>query len=286
MDVLPSDSLAGKYCLVTGGTAGIGFITARELASRGARVVIVGRNAAKCAASVEAIRRTTGSGAVSVLVGDLSLQRDVRRVAQEYRDGFPRLDVLVNNAGGLYLDRHLSGDGIEMTFALNHLGYFLLTWLLLDLLRASAPARVVNVSSEAHRRIHLDFDDLQCARRYSGFRAYARSKLANLYFTYDLAGRVPASEVTVNALHPGLVSTSFGKNNGMRALLIWAIARWFAISPEEGARTPVYLAASPGVAGMSGKYFIAERPCPSSPVSYDREAARHLWNRSAEMVGA
>jgi retinol dehydrogenase-12 len=280
-----SASLAGKHCLVTGATAGIGFITARELARRGARTTIVGRSAAKCADSVEAIRRATGSDAVSALVGDLSIQRDVRRVAQQYRDGFPRLDVLVNNAGALYLDRQVSGDGIELTFALNHLGYFLLTLCLLDLLRASAPARVVNVSSEAHRHAQLDFDDLQGARRYGGMRAYARSKLANLYFTYELGRRVPASEVTVNALHPGLVTTSFARNNGVRAALMWSLIRWFAITPEEGARTPVYLASSPAVADTSGEYFVKERPCPSSPISYDREAARQLWETSAEMVG-
>ena len=270
---------------MTGATAGIGFITARELARRGARMIIVGRSAARCADSVEAIRRATGSDTVSALVADLSIQRDVRRVAQQYRDSFPRLDVLVNNAGALYLDRQLSADGIEMTFALNHLGYFLLTSLLLDLLRASAPARVVNVSSEAHRRAHLDLADLQGARRYTGFRAYARSKLANLYFTYELERRVSATEIAVNALHPGLVNTNFGRNNGARAALIWSLIRWFAITPEEGARTPVYVASSPAVAGTGGKYFVKEQPRPSSPVSYDREVARHLWDVSTELVG-
>ena len=281
-----SDSVADKRCLITGATAGIGLVTARELARRGARVVLVGRNAEKCARIAAAIKEQTGSAHVTYLVGDLSAQKEVRRVAQEYREQYRRLDVLVNNAGAVYFDRQVSADGIEMTFALNHLGYFLLTTLLLDLIVASAPARVINVSSEAHRRVRLDFDDLENARRYSAWRAYGQSKLANLYFTYELARRIPlGTGVTVNAVHPGLVRTDFGRNNGLRATLMWALARWFAISSEAGARTSVFLAASPSVATTTGKYFVEEQERRSSAVSYDAAAAGRLWEVSEGMVG-
>jgi retinol dehydrogenase 12 len=279
-----ASSVAGKYCLVTGGTGGIGRVTARELARRGARVVLVGRSEARCVAAVDAIRREASAADVTYLTGDLSSQRDVRRVAREYRERHPRLDVLVNNAGGLYLDRELSADGIEMTFALNHLGYYLLTMELLDLLRASGAARIVNVSSEAHRTAVLDFDDLQNARRYGGWRAYGQSKLANLYFTYELARRLAGTPLTVNALHPGLVATNFAKNNGVRARLMWIVLRIIAIGPEAGARTSVFLAASPTVDRVTGRYFVKEVPRESSAVSYDPDAARQLWTVSAEMV--
>jgi NAD(P)-dependent dehydrogenase (short-subunit alcohol dehydrogenase family) len=281
----PSESIAGKRCLITGATGGIGLVAARELARQGARVIIVGRNATKCAGAVERIRRDTASEHVAYLVGDLSSQHDVRRVADEYRDRYQQLDVLINNAGALYLDRRVSADGIELTFALNHLAYFLLTTLLLDLLSQSASARIINVSSEAHRRGRLDFDDLQMAQRYRGWRAYSRSKLANLYFTYELARRIGPRGITVNALHPGLVTTSFGKNNGLRAALLWAALRWIAIPPDAGAETSIFLASSPTVATTTGQYFIKCRAHRSSAISYDPVAAARLWDVSAGLVG-
>jgi NAD(P)-dependent dehydrogenase (short-subunit alcohol dehydrogenase family) len=274
----------GRICLVTGATSGIGAVTALELARRGDTVLVVGRNPARCAATVAHLRRQTGNPAVEALVADLSSRQDVRRLAREVQDRFPRLDVLLNNAGALFLKRRLSVDGIEMTFALNHLGYFLLTGLLLDRLKASAPARVINVASAAHRRTTMNFDDLQGVRSYRGFRAYCQSKLANLLFTYELARRLEGTGVTVNALHPGVVATRFGTNNWLWRL--WRpIFRLFSISPARGARTMTYLATSPEVERVTGKYFVKEQVVASSPDSYDRAAALRLWRVSEELTG-
>jgi NAD(P)-dependent dehydrogenase (short-subunit alcohol dehydrogenase family) len=300
----PDASMAGKTCLVTGATAGIGEVTARELARRGATVVIVGRSRERCEATAEAIRRATGNAAVEFFVGDLSAQADVRRVAQEFLARHQRLDVLINNAGALFARRQESADGIEMTFALNHLAYFLLTNLLLDVLKASAPARVVNVSSRAHEGVRaLDFDDLQVRSGYGGsefgsllytlfvpvahpgFRQYSRTKLANLLFTYELARRLQGAGVTANALHPGFVASRFMEGNGA---LGWFLRRWaslFSISAEEGARTTIYLATSPEVEGVSGQYFVRQKAVPSSPASRDEAAARRLWQISEELTG-
>jgi NAD(P)-dependent dehydrogenase (short-subunit alcohol dehydrogenase family) len=272
--------MQGKVCLVTGATSGIGLVTARELARCGARVVLAGRSSARCQAAVAQIQTETGNHEVEALLGDLSSQQQVRELAQKFRDRHPRLDVLVNNAGGMWMKRQLSADGLEMTFAVNHLAYFLLTHLLLEPLRAAAPARVVNVSSEAHRKATLDFDDLQGERRYNGWRQYCRSKLMNLLFTYELARRLDGTGVTANALHPGWVATGFASNNGWRGRLWQFVARCLALGPEEGARTVVYLASSPEVAGVSGRYFVKEREVPSSPASRDEGAARRLWQVS------
>jgi NAD(P)-dependent dehydrogenase (short-subunit alcohol dehydrogenase family) len=277
-------AVRGKVCLVTGATSGIGLVAAGELARRGARVVLAGRSPARCAAAVEQVRRQAGSGDVEALLADLSSQGQVRELARQFRDRHARLDVLVNNAGGLWLERRLTADGLEMTFAVNHLAYFLLTHLLLDTLKASAPARVVNVSSEAHRGAALNFDDLQGERRYGGWRAYCRSKLMNLLFTYELARRLEGTGVTANALHPGWVATRFAGDNGWRGRLWQFAARWLAISPEAGAQTILYLATSPEVAGVSGRYFVRERAVPSSPASYDEAAARRLWQVSLELT--
>jgi NAD(P)-dependent dehydrogenase (short-subunit alcohol dehydrogenase family) len=302
--------MAGKTCLVTGATAGIGEVTARELARRGARVVIVGRSQQRCEATVEAIRLRTGNPAVEFLRADLSSQAEVRRLAQEFLQRHRRLDVLVNNAGALFARSQESVDGIEMTFALNHLAYFLLTGLLLDTLRASAPARIVNVSSRAHEDVQgLDFDDLQArsgARsfwgyggsrfggllftlfapmRHPAFLQYARSKLANLLFTCELARRLEGTGVTVNALHPGFVASRFSAGHGAFG---WLMRRWaglFAIGVEEGAQTSVYLATSPEVEGVTGRYFVKCKAVPSSPASLDQEAARRLWQVSEELTG-
>lgn len=205
-----ASTMQDKVCLVTGATSGIGLVTSRELARQGARVVLVGRNPAKLDATVRQIQAQTGSRFVESLRCDLSSLHEVRELSGQVRERYPRLDVLVNNAGGMRLQRELTADGLEMTFAVNHLAYFLLTHLLLDMLKASAPARVVNVSSEAHRRATLDLDNLQGERGYAGWRQYCRSKLLNLLFTYELARQVEGSGVTVNALHPGWVATGFG----------------------------------------------------------------------------
>lgn len=277
--------LKGKVILITGATNGIGRVTAQTLAMDGATVVLVGRNPEKTAAVAGEIQQRTGNPRVEYLVGDLSVQADVRRVADAFRQRHDRLDVLINNAGA-FIQRHtLSQDGIEMTFALNHLAYFLLTNLLLDRLTASAPARIINVSSMAHYGSRLNFDDLQNSQSYNGWRAYGQSKLANLYFTYELARRLEGTGVTVNALHPGFVASNFGRSNGGLFIPLFWLAQIAAISPEQGAKTSIYLASSPEVSGVTGKYFDKCRPVASSKVSYDAAAARRLWEISAEMTG-
>jgi retinol dehydrogenase-12 len=297
--------MAGRTCLVTGATAGIGAATARELARRGAEVVIVGRSPERCASAVEAIRRQTGNPSVGFIAADLSSRAEVRRLATEFKDRHPRLHVLVNNAGAMFAPRRESADGLEMTLALNHLAPFLLTNLLLGTLRASAPARVVNVSSHAHEMVRgFDFDDPQARKsgfwRYDGragvlytlfapmkhpaLLQYARSKLANLLFTYELARQLEGTGVTVNALDPGFVATNFTAGNGV---LGWFMRRWaglFGATAEEGARTPVYVASAPEVAGITGRHFARLKEVPSSPASRDEAAARRLWEWSEELV--
>jgi NAD(P)-dependent dehydrogenase (short-subunit alcohol dehydrogenase family) len=274
----------GKVCLITGATSGIGLVAARELARRGAHVVLVGRNADKCAAVVEHIRTQTGNTPESLLA-DLSSQRQVRELARQFRERQQRLDVLVNNAGGIWFERQQTEDGFEMTFAVNHLAYFLLTHLLRDLLRSSAPARIVNVASAAHGGAILDFADLQAERGYSGWAQYCRSKLMNLLFTYELARRLEGSGVSVNALHPGWVATGFGSNKGWKGTLLQFAARCLAIGPEKGARTIVYLATAPEVAGVTGRYFVREREAASSAASHDVAAAKRLWEVSEQLTG-
>jgi NAD(P)-dependent dehydrogenase (short-subunit alcohol dehydrogenase family) len=277
--------MAGKVCLVTGATSGIGAVAAEALAAQGATLVGVGRNPEKCAAVAERIRQQTGSTTVEFLRADLSSQQEIRRLAQEFLGKYDRLDVLVNNAGAMFFQRRESVDGIELTFALNHLGYFLLTNVLLDRLKASAPARIVNVASSAHTRTPLDLDDVQSRRSYRGFRVYSKSKLANVLFTYELARRLEGTGVTANALHPGVVATKFGSDNGWRGHLLRPLFFAFGITPERGAETMIYLAASPEVAGVTGKYFMKKKAVPSSPGSYDRSAAARLWQISAELTG-
>jgi len=277
--------LREKVCLVTGATSGIGFVTTRELARQGARVVLVGRSQAKCAAAVRQIQSETGNQEVVALLADLSAQQQVRRLAREFNERHTRLDVLVNNAGGIWLKRELTEDGLEMTVAVNHLAPFLLTHLLRDRLQASSSARVVNVSSRAHQKATLDFSDLMGEHDYSGWRQYCRSKLMNLLFTYELAEQLRDTSVTVNALHPGWVATGFAGNNGWKGWLWQLAARCFAISPEDGARTIVYLSSSPEVTGVSGSYFVREQAVPSSPASNDKDAAKRLWQISMESTG-
>lgn len=277
--------MKGKVSLVTGATSGIGKAAAEELARLGATVVVVGRNDEKCAATVDQIRQTTGSPSIEYLLADLSSQSEVRRLAQEFKEKYASLDVLVNNAGAIMLSRQFSVDNIEMTFALNHLAYFLLTNLLMDPLTASPAARVVNVSSGAHQGARMDFGDLQGRRRYTGWRAYGRSKLANLLFTYELARRLKGTSVTANALHPGLVGTNLLANNGRFGALLKAFLGFRGTSPKEGAQTVVYLASSPEVNGVTGQYYVKQKPLQSSEASYDTGAARRLWEVSAELTG-
>ncbi|HEY9078109.1 MAG TPA: SDR family oxidoreductase [Anaerolineaceae bacterium] len=276
--------MLGKTCLVTGATDGIGKKTAEALAAQGARVVIVGRNPEKTTRVVEEMRTQSRNEQVEGLVADLSVQAEVRRLAGEVLARCERLDVLVNNAGGVFMRRELSQDGIEMTFALNHLNYFLLTNLLLERLKASAPARVVVVSSGAHLAAKLDFNDLQGERSYQGWVAYSRSKLANLYFAYELARRLAGTGVTVNALHPGFVATRFGLNNQKWGKL-FRFSQLLALRPEQGAETSIYLASSPDVEGVTGKYFDRKRAVKSSAASYDETAARRLWEISLALTG-
>ena len=278
------DNMNRKICLVTGGTNGIGKATAQALAEMGATVVIAGRNAPKTAQLVEEIRLASGNKSVDSLLADLSSQQEIRHLADEFKSKYSHLHVLINNAGGFFMQRQLSVDGIEMTFALNHLASFLLTNLMLDTLKASAPARIINVSSDAHASGKIEFDNLQGERVYSP-RAYDNSKLANILFTMELARRLEGSGVTVNALHPGFVATGFAKNNGkVIAALISIFAPRVARSPAKGAETSIYLAASPSVEGMTGKYFHDSQVIPAAPQATDGVIARKLWDVSAEMV--
>ena len=276
--------MQGKTVLITGATAGIGLGTAEALAKRGADLLLVGRDAAKTE-RVAASLRDKG-GIVTLFVADLSKQDAVRRLADEVRAKTARLDVLINNVGAISQHRTESADGTEMTFALNHLAPFLLTNLLFDLLQVSAPARVVTVSSAAHTWGTMDFTDLDYRKGYGGWKAYGRSKLANILFTYELARRSAGTGVTSNALHPGFVASDFGHNNGgLFAVMLKLTQRLFAISVEDGAKTSDHLASASGVIEGTGKYFVKSRPVASSKASYDETAWRRLWDVSAEMVG-
>lgn len=279
--------LDGREIVVTGATDGIGKVTARELAMMGAGVTIVGRNPAKGERVVREIRTSCGHDNVHFVQAELSSLKGVRGAAATINQRLERLDVLVNNAGALFQRREVGEEGIERTFALNHLAYFLMTALLLDLMKASGTARVVSVASRAHEGAQLDLDDLQSARGYSGWRAYQRSKLANLHFTYELARRLEGSQVTANCLHPGFVASRFGDNNGGLFGVAFGIAKSVsALSVEEGAKTSVHLASAPEVAGVSSAYFDRCKPVPSSAESYDESVARALWAASEKLVGA
>ena len=278
-------TLQGKICLITGGTNGIGKSTAQGLARLGATVVIVGRNAQKTSQVVEEIRSVTGNPNVDSLLADLSSQQDVRRLASDFKRKYSQLHVLLNNAGGTFTTRQLSVDGIEMTLALNHLAYFLLTNLLLDTLIASAPARIINVSSDAHSRGKIDFDNLEGERSYSSFGPYGNSKLANILFTTELARRLEGTGVTVNALHPGFTRTGFGKNNpGFFMKIMGVVVPLIARSPEKGAVTSIYLASSPEVQSITGKYFVDCKVTQPALQATDSAVAKKLWDVSAEMV--
>ena len=278
--------LLGKHCVVTGGTGGIGLVTARRLVAMGAEVVIVGRDAERGLAATLSIREATGRDGADFLQADLSDLDAVRTVAGAISNRWDRIDILVNNAGGMFGKRQVSKQGLEMTFALNHLNYFLLTGLLLPkLLAAPEGPRIVNVSSEAHRRMKLDFDDLQSEKSYKGLLAYGRSKLANLLFTHELARRLNPQRVTVNALHPGFVATNIGVRYGLMPAFAWWLVKFAAISPEQGAATSIYLASSPDVADAHGLYFHKCKPIKPSPAALDGDAALRLWEISSRLTG-
>lgn len=275
-----------KLVMVTGATAGIGKVTARELARKGATVIVVGRSREKCETIINDIRTTTGNPNVSFMVADLASQAEIRRLATEFYAQHDHLDVLVNNAGAVNTKRMESPNGIELTFAVNHLNYFLLTHLLLPALKAAPTARIVNVASDAHMGGALDFNDLEYKqRRYNAFSAYAQSKLANIMFTYELARRLTGSTVTANALHPGFVSTRFGANNGGIFTFIPLLARLIGVNEDKGAETSIYLASSPDVDGVSGAYYSEGRLSKSKQVSYDTAAQQRLWQISEQMTG-
>ncbi len=278
-----------KICLITGATDGIGRVAARELGKQGWTLALVARNAQKGERVARELRQECGNEEIYFKQADLSLQRDVRRVARDIAETYPRLDVLINNAGAIFWKRQTTAEGVEKTFALNHLNYFLLTNLLLDRLRAAPSARIVNVASGAHVGARLDFDDLESQRVYQsykgGWTAYQRSKLANILFSNALARRLEGEGVTSNALHPGFVKTRFGKDNGGYFALALGIGmRFGAISVEKGAETPVHLAASDAVAGVSGRYFYQCREKSPSPPARDEAAQERLWDISEAMT--
>lgn len=278
--------MTGKTVLITGGTGGIGRAAAIGLASMGARVGITGRDRARAERAAAAIARESGNSAVDVFVADMSSQSEVWRLAGEVLSAYPRLDVLLNNVGGFWAHRRVTADGLEHTFALNHLAPFLLTSLLLERLMASAPARVVTVSSGAQGQGKIDFDDLMGERTYSGQRAYSQSKLANVMFTYELARRLEGTGVTATVLHPGVTNTAFGAEDSARAMTpIIAVLRHFMRSPERGADTAVYLASSAEVKGVTGQYFANRKAKKSHKSSYDAATTDRLWRVSADLVG-
>lgn len=283
------EEMNNKICLITGATSGIGLETAKEIAQLGATVIVVGRNATKGAAVVAQIRQQTGNEAVEFMPADLSSQKAIRTWVEQFNKKYARLDVLVNNAGIVVMSKQTSVDGIEMTWAVNHLGYFLLTNLLLDTLIASAPARIVNVASALHFQGRIDFADLYGRRGfYNGLAAYNNSKLANVLFTYELARRLAqrGAGVTANTLHPGGVRTNLvARNGGIFRWIAQPLFDLMAVSVVEGAQTSVYLASSPKVEGVTGKYFDQCRERKSSRASYDEAAQKQLWQASEEMVG-
>jgi retinol dehydrogenase 12 len=280
-----SNHMAGKVCLVTGATAGIGKITATALAVQGAEVVIAGRNQAKAEDVVRQIIAETGNDSVDYLLADFSDLQQVRTLASAFKERYSRLDVLVNNAGAFFNRRRKTQYGVEKTFLVNHLAPFLLTNLLLDTIKVSAPARIVNVSSDGHKSGNMDLNDLEFSRFYFGMQAYGRSKLANILFTYELDRRLEGSGVTVNTLHPGHVATDIWRTNfSIFGPLLKRLMEIISLSPEEGADNSIYLASSPDVAGVSRKYFDKREAVPSSAITYDTELAQELWAVSEKLT--
>jgi retinol dehydrogenase 14 len=277
--------MAGKTVLITGTTSGIGRATALGLARMGADLAITGRDRGRTEDAAREIR-AAGGGRVDIFIADLSSQSEVRELAEEVLQSLSRIDVLINNVGAYFDTRHVTADGLERTFALNHLAPFLLTNLLLGKLKQSASARVVTVSSNAQATGRIDFSDLQGERSYSGARAYSQSKLANVLFSYELARRLKGTSITANALHPGLVSTSFGADDPATVQRIFIpFLRPFMKSPAQGAATSIHMASAPELEQVTGRYFANSQPKKSSERSYDEAAAARLWQVSADLVG-
>ncbi len=288
---LQPQTMLGKVVVVTGATSGIGEYTALSLAEKGATVVIAGRNQERIDATIRKISNETSNPRLIPCLADLSSLKQVRQLASQILERTDRLDVLVNNAGANFFKKTLSPDGYEMTFAVNHLSFFYLTSLLLDTIQATAErfgeARIINVASEAHRTGKLVFDDLMFDRRiyeFGGWRAYAQSKLANILFTFELSRRLQGSPVTANAVHPGLVATQVGYNNGRGAKWVMKLVQGFAIRPQEGAQTSIYLASWPEMKGVTGKYFYRCQAIKAEKSAYDLTAARRLWDISDELI--
>ena len=274
-----------KTVLITGSTSGIGLAAALELLRMGANVIVHGRSQARCENALEELRRRGAAGRrIDYVAADLSSQGNIRELARSVVEKFGKLDVLINNAGAVFMTRSLSADSIEMTFATNHLTYFLLTGLLLPLLSAAPSARIINVASGAHFGNPLDFDNLELARGYLPLKAYGRSKFANILFTYALARRLEGTTVTTNAMHPGFVATGMGGNNGSIVKFFARLIMSAGMSPEEGAKTVVYLASSPEVEGISGRYFYLQKPMRSDSSTYDVESQERLWEISEKMT--
>jgi retinol dehydrogenase-12 len=282
-----SQEMAGTTVLVTGATQGIGKETALGLLRLGARVGIAGRDPARTEAVARELREQVPGGVVDTFVADLSLARETRKLAAEVKRRYERLHVLLNNAGAIFGDRQVTAEGLERTFALNHLSYFILTGELLGLLRASGPSRIVNVASEAHRRGRVDFDDLQ-SRNYSSFRVYSTSKLENILFTRELSRRLAesGSQVTANCLHPGVIASGFGRNNSGLFGLLARLAAPFLSTPLKGARTSIHVASSPAAARVSGKYFKDSRETAPSRAAQDDAAARRLWVETEKVASS
>jgi NAD(P)-dependent dehydrogenase (short-subunit alcohol dehydrogenase family) len=283
--MFPPLSMQGKTVLITGASDGIGKETARAIASLGAATILVGRNSHKTGAVVKEIELETGSKHIEMLIADLSSTAEVHRLAREFLGRHDRLDVLINNAGAVFMDHQVSADGYEMTLALNHLGPFQLTHLLMGALKASPSARVVNVTSEAHRGTHLDFNNLQNERGYNSWRAYGQSKLANIYFTYALAAYLDGLPIYTNCLHPGFVASNFGRSNGGIYDPVFRLAHFVAISPKISAQAVVNLAASPELEGVTARYFNRTKEARSSEISYDMNIAKTLWDVSLKLTG-
>ncbi len=284
-DSSATGDMTGKVCIVTGGNSGIGKETAKGLAGLGADVVIICRDRSKGEAALSEIRPAHGKGSVELIVADLSSLAQVKAAADGFKSGHQRLDVLVNNAGVILIKRLVTPEGYEQTFATNHLGHFLLTSLMLDLLKKSAPSRIINITSEAHRGAKIDFEDIQGEKHYSSFKAYGQSKLANVLFTYELAKRLEGSGISVNCLHPGVVRTGFGHDTGGALSALIRLGSPFYMSPRKSARAVVYLASAPELGIVTGKHFSKSKQVESSPESYDQETAKRLWELSEELTG-
>ena len=277
--------LKNKVIMVTGANSGIGKVTARELAKTGAQIIMVCRDRKRGTAARDEIIKASGNQRVDLLIADLASHTSIRDMVKEFHKKYNRLHVLVNNAGAIFSNRQENAEGIEATFALNHLGYFRLTNLLLDTIKKSAPARIVNVASEAERFARFNLDDLQSTEKYRSFDVYGRSKMANILFTRELAKRLDGARVTVNALHPGFVRTNFGKQRrkSFFSAVIKFASLFMAISPEKGAETSIYLATSPEVENITGKYFSAQKIIEPAADALNDEIARRLWEKSEKL---